>query len=140
MDDGDALILGSPMYFGSISGEMQSFLERLLFPRFVYSDPYKSLFPKTINTGFIYTMNIPETKMTDYGYPAYFAKNEALLQLVFGSSESLYVNDTFQFPDYSKVEQSCFEPEHKAKRKKDIFPEDCKKAYDMGRRFFNLPG
>ncbi|MDA8172762.1 MAG: flavodoxin family protein, partial [Nitrospiraceae bacterium] len=30
-DEADAIVLGSPIYFGSMSGEMRSFLERLLF-------------------------------------------------------------------------------------------------------------
>jgi multimeric flavodoxin WrbA len=32
----DVLILGSPIYFGAITGELKSFLERLIFPYYVY--------------------------------------------------------------------------------------------------------
>ena len=60
IEEADALILGSPIYFGNVSGEMRSFLERLLFPYFTYTDPPQSLFPKKIPTGFIYTMNVTE--------------------------------------------------------------------------------
>ena len=35
----DGLILGSPIYFGIVTGEMRSFMERLLFPYFTYTDP-----------------------------------------------------------------------------------------------------
>jgi multimeric flavodoxin WrbA len=34
----DALILGSPIYFGEVTGAMRSFLERLLFPNTVYDE------------------------------------------------------------------------------------------------------
>jgi len=37
--EADALILGSPVYFGTVTGEMKSFLERLLFPVLTYTDP-----------------------------------------------------------------------------------------------------
>jgi len=47
----DALILGSPIYFGSVTGEMRSFMERLLFPYLAYTSPPRSLFPRTIDTG-----------------------------------------------------------------------------------------
>jgi multimeric flavodoxin WrbA len=43
--------LGSPIYFGTVSGEMHAFMERLLFPFFTYTDPPQSLFPKKIPTG-----------------------------------------------------------------------------------------
>ncbi len=37
----EAIILGSPIYFGDVTGELRSFLERLLFPYLVYDDPPK---------------------------------------------------------------------------------------------------
>ena len=42
----DALILGSPIYFGNVSGEMRSFLERLLFPYFTYPTHPNRFSPK----------------------------------------------------------------------------------------------
>jgi multimeric flavodoxin WrbA len=35
--DVDALILGSPIYFGNVTGMMRCFMERLLFPYLTYS-------------------------------------------------------------------------------------------------------
>ena len=46
--DADALILGSPIYFGTVTGEMRCFMERLLFPYHVYTSPPSSLFGKRI--------------------------------------------------------------------------------------------
>jgi hypothetical protein len=43
--------------------------------------------------------------------------------------------DTYQFEDYSKVVASRYDPEQKAKRRKEVFPEDGRKAFDMGVRF-----
>lgn len=37
--EAEVVILGSPIYFGAVSGEMRSFMERLLFAPFVYSNP-----------------------------------------------------------------------------------------------------
>ncbi len=130
-----ALILGSPIYFGSVAGEMRSFMERLLFPKFVYADPYQTLFPGTINTGVIYTMNLSEEGMKAMGFESHLGLNETMLQMVFGRSESLFCHDTCQFKDYSTVVQSRFDPEKKARRREEVFPKDCEKAFDMGRRF-----
>jgi multimeric flavodoxin WrbA len=130
----DALILGSPIYFGNVSGEMRSFLERLLFPYFPYTDPPQSLFPRKIATGFIYTMNVTEEMMKEWGYEQVFANNQRLLQMVFGSSESLWSCDTYQFRDYAKVVADRFDPEKKARRRREVFPRDCEKALAMGAR------
>ena len=130
----EALILGSPIYFGNVSGEMRSFLERLLFPYFTYTDPPQSLFPRKIATGFIYTMNVTEEMMKEWGYEQVFANNQRLLQMVFGSSESLWSCDTYQFRDYAKVVADRFDPEKKARRRREVFPRDCEKALAMGAR------
>src|SRR5512137_578565 len=42
--EADAFILGSPIYFGTITGEMRSFMERLLFQYLEYTRPPGSLF------------------------------------------------------------------------------------------------
>ena len=51
VEEADALILGSPIYFGTVSGEMHSFMERLLFPFLTYTEPPQSLFPRKIPDG-----------------------------------------------------------------------------------------
>lgn len=128
----DAIILGSPIYFGTVSGEMRSFMERLLFPYLTYTDPPQSLFPGKIKSGFIYTMNTTEEQMTERGYLQHFKLHEMVLQMIFGASEYMCSFDTYQFDDYSKVVSSRFDPEKKAQRRKEVFPKDCEKAFEMG--------
>lgn len=132
--EADGLILGSPIYFGNVSGEMRSFLERLLFPYFTYTDPPQSLFPGKIPTGFIYTMNVTEELMKAWGYEQVFGSNQRLLHMVFGSSEFLCSCDTYQFKDYSKVVADRFDPEKKARRRQEIFPQECEQALALGAR------
>ena len=52
----DAIILGSPIYLGTTTGEMRSFFERLIFQYLAYDAAYSSLFTRKIQTGIIYTM------------------------------------------------------------------------------------
>jgi multimeric flavodoxin WrbA len=130
----DALILGSPIYFGSVTGEMRSFMERLLFPYLAYTSPPRSLFPRKIDTGFIYTMNAPEERIKDFGGQQ-IAINEFALKMVFGGpSESLMSFETLQFEDYSKVVSDLFDVPERAKRRREVFPLDCQRAFDMGVR------
>ena len=131
-EEAGAIILGSPIYLGTASGEMRSFMERLIFPYLTYTDPPQSLFPKKINTGFIYTMNVTEEQKELFGQ--HFIFNEMLMGLIFGSTETLFSFDTYQFEDYSKVVADRFDPEQKAQRRNDVFPKNCEKAFDMGTR------
>lgn len=68
LSQADGLIFGSPIYFGNVTGMMRSFLERLLFPFFVYDKEYSSLAPKRMPTAFIYPMNVSSEEMEQYGY------------------------------------------------------------------------
>lgn len=135
VEEADALILGSPIYFGETTGVMRSFMERLMFPYCVYAEGYPSLFKRKIATGFIYTMNVSDDYMDQIGYTQKFAATESVMQNLFGSSESLIVTDTYQFDDYSKYVSTVWDAEKKARRRKEEFPKDCEKAFEMGVRF-----
>lgn len=134
IENADALVLGAPIYFGQIAGEMQSFLERLLFPYHTYTNPPVSLFPNKIPAAFIYTMNVTEEMAKERGYEPMFQRFQTYLQTVFGSCETLMSYDTYQFKDYSKVLATRFDPVAKLKRKQEEFPKDCQKAFDLGVR------
>jgi hypothetical protein len=54
---------------------------------------------------------------------------------IFGASETLLATDTYQFDDYSKYVAPGMDAEAKANRRKEVFPEDCRKAFEMGARF-----
>jgi hypothetical protein len=68
-------------------------------------------------------------------YGQHLGINEMFLQTIFGASESLFSYDTYQFKDYSKVVADRYDVEKKAKRRKEVFPKDCEKAYELGDRF-----
>jgi multimeric flavodoxin WrbA len=131
VEEADAIILGSPIYFGEVTGEMRSFMERLMFPFGMYTNPYQSLFPRRINVGLIYNGNITQDQFLRYSH-LNIAKE--MLELIFGKVESFFSFDTLQFEDYSKVVADSFDPEKKAKVRREIFPKDCKKAFEMGAR------
>jgi hypothetical protein len=80
-------------------------------------------------------MNVTEKQMKASGFDQHPLHNERVLKLIFGSSESLFSFDTYQFKDYSKVVADRFDLEHKTKRRKEVFPIDCQKAFEMGARF-----
>jgi multimeric flavodoxin WrbA len=129
----DALVLGSPVYFSSVTGEMRSFFERLLFPYSSYEGKPSS-FKKKIKTAFIYTMNAPAFVLPLNGYNRHFKGNKKLMERVFGSCESLIVTSTYQFDDYAKYAMTLFSGEKRLKRRETIFVKDCEKAFLLGRK------
>lgn len=135
LKDADAVILGSPIYLGNSTGEMRSFMERFMFPLIGYSVNLKSLCSKNIPVGYIYTMNITEDLFEAFGLNKLIELNESVAARIFGYSESLCSTDTYQFEDYSKYVADRFDPREKAKRREEVFPQDCKKAFEMGARF-----
>jgi multimeric flavodoxin WrbA len=132
--EADGIILGSPVYFGTASAQMRAFMERLLYPYVVYDIDSPALLNKRIETGFIYTMGATESQMSELGYDQHFMFSDMFINHLLGPTETLYVTDTYQFNDYSKYVSTLFDANEKAKRLKEIFPLDCKKAFEMGAR------
>lgn len=127
----DGIILGSPVYFGDVTGNMRSFLERFIFPFFVYDKEGTSLAPKRMPLAFIYTMNVSKENALKMEYEHFFSKTESVLENIFSKPLNLYVYDTYQF-DYSKYKMELFTEEHKAKVRKEQFPKDLEAAFNMG--------
>lgn len=129
----DMIVFGSPIYFGDITGMTRCFLERLLFPNFVYDKNYSSIAPKKIRTAFIYTMNVPHEAMLENHYPERLSLMENFAGRIFGyKPRILHVNNTYQFNDYSKYKAELFSETDKAKYRELHFPVDCQNAKDLG--------
>ena len=134
--EADAVIFGSPIYFGNVTGELRSFLERLWFPYLVYTKKDdRSLFPKTLKTLFVYTMNAPEAAIKPMKLDEMLSGNERISSMLFkNDSSSYYCAETLQFSDYSKYAVDMFNVEERLKRREEVFPVQQKELYEMGRK------
>jgi multimeric flavodoxin WrbA len=132
----DAVILGSPIYLGTVTGEMRSFFERWIFQYLTYTVPPQSLFPGMITTAFIYTMNLTTEELKSRGmfetYENHYALNERYLSMIFGHSTYQLCMDTLQFEDYSRVVADRWDEVAKLKSREEVFPVDCEKAFKLG--------
>ncbi|MDT8719453.1 flavodoxin family protein [Clostridium sp. 19966] len=133
IDKCDGLILGSPIYFGNITGMMRSFWERLIFQYLSYDDYSKTLFNGKMKTAFIYTMNGPEAMFETMGYAKVFEMYESTLKMHFKNAVSMMSTETLQVADYSKYHMASFNEADRKKRREEVFPMDCKKAYELGK-------
>jgi multimeric flavodoxin WrbA len=137
--EADAVIMGSPIYLAMISGEMKCFLERFLYPCVSYATrPPASRCTGRMRVGFVYTLGVDEATMKAMGYDWQIKVNQAMLGYMVGSAESLVVNDTLMFDDYSRYE-TAHDAAAKQKRHREVFPQDCRKAYEMGVRLVQGP-
>uniref|UniRef100_I2Q740 NADPH-dependent FMN reductase n=1 Tax=Desulfovibrio sp. U5L TaxID=596152 RepID=I2Q740_9BACT len=136
----DAVILGTPVYFGAETGMMRSFFERFAFPYLTYTPGYVSLFTRKIPTAMIYTMNIPEQALHEWGYDISMERMRGVMARTFGSCEVLASTDTYQFDDYSKYLSTSWDAAAKARRREEVFPEDCARAFALGGRLVAAAG
>ena len=131
--EADAVILGSPIYFSEITGEMRSFFERFLFQYLNYDDYTKPLSPKK-RIGLVFTMNCPESMFDSVGYREIFQRYEEWMKHYFGHCEMLLSTDTMQVKDYSRYHLAGWDGDAKRLRHDTVFPQDCRKAYELGVR------
>ncbi len=129
--EADAVILGSPIYFSEVTGEMRSFFERFLFQYLNYDDHTKPLSPKK-RIALVFTMNISESLFDDFGYKTLFQRYEEWMKQYFGHCETLLATDTLQAKDYSRYHLGMFDAKAKQLRHETVFPQECQKAYELG--------
>lgn len=123
----------SPIYFMNITSGMTAFLERFLFSNSIYSFATPTVYTRKVPSAFIYTMNLTEEQMGEFGIKASLKLYESFMEIVLGiPPELLYACNTYQFSDYEKYESSMFSEEEKAKHKAKQFPIDCEKAFNIG--------
>jgi multimeric flavodoxin WrbA len=127
----DVLILGSPIYYGTVTGEMSSFLERLLFPH-MDSGPDSSLFQGNLKAGFIYTMGMPRDRFDKYLRP-FFEFTTGMMIREFGNLDILYSFDTILTVDHRYINADT-RSEHELERMNAEFLTDRGKAHEIGER------
>jgi multimeric flavodoxin WrbA len=129
----DAILLGSPIYFGTVSSGTKMFIERL-FPYFTYKD-YSSLFPRKIPVGLICTLGAGDQEEKVFRPQIQF--NQMILSMLLGPAELLVSTDTVHVKDYSEIVADALEARlgQKVEHQRTVFPLDCEKAFEMGARF-----
>lgn len=127
--ESDVLLLASPIYWRDLTGMMRSFLERLWFPTATYTKAGTLLYPKRIRVGLIFTTNVPASQYADF-----YGNLQQLFSFLLGPTEYVTAEDTWQFDDYARYAADRFDPVAKKQQHDEVFPTECRSAYEMGRR------
>ena len=125
----DGLVLGSPNYFGEITGRMRTFLERLAFPWLSYND-YSLTAPKKMPVLLIETMNGTPERNNSQGY----GSMEHCIAAALGQPKHLIAYNTYQVKNYNNYELAGFSEEAKRKYREKHWEEDMQKAFEAGKR------
>lgn len=131
--DADAIVFGSPIYYRTITARLHAFYERFFFPYLQYKTGYPNLVEKKIPTACVYTMNVKEEEMLRDGYREYMKLFEIFLENYFRKPLLLHSFNTYQFDDYDKYVCEVFSEKEKAAWRNEHFPEDCRKAFAIGK-------
>ena len=127
--EADGLVLGSPIYFGDVTGQMRTFLERLAFPWLSYND-YSLTAPKRMPVVLMGTMNGLPDRNNSQGY----GSMEYCIANALGEPEHLNAYNTYQVKNYDRFELASFSEEAKRQYRDEHWEQDLQKAFDAGRR------
>ena len=125
----DGLVLGSPIYFGDVTGQMRTFLERLAFPWLSYND-YSLTAPKRMSVLLVETMNGTPERNNSNGY----GSMEHCIAGALGQPERLIAYNTYQVKDYNHFELGGFSEEAKRQYRDEHWEADLQKAFDAGKK------
>ena len=127
--EADGLVLGSPIYFGDVTGQMRTFLERLAFPWLSYND-YSMTAPKRMPVVLMETMNGLPDRNNSQGY----GSMEFCIQTALGEPEHLVAYNTYQVKNYERFELASFSEEAKRQWRDEHWEQDLQKAFDAGKQ------
>ena len=127
--ESDGLIIGSPNYLSELTASFRALYERLIFQNLTYNMETPCCNDRMIPVILVMTSNAPDTM-----YSGLLGNYQQTLSRFVGSTEVLVCGDTLQLKDYSRTDWkwTMFDPEAKQKRHDEVFPEYCRKAFEMG--------
>ena len=127
--ESDGLIIGSPNYLGELTASFRALYERLVFQNLTYNADVPCCNQHPVPVLLIMTSNAPDTMYADL-----LRNYRQTLTGFVGPTKVLVSGDTLQLKDYSKTDWPWFfDGEAKRKRHETVFPEEMKKAFEMGR-------
>jgi len=127
--ESDGLIVGSPNYLSELTASFRALYERLIFQNLTYNLETPCCNAHPVPVLLIMTSNAPDT-----GYLALLKNYQQTLSRFVGPTELLVSGNTLQLKDYSRTDWpwTMFDPEEKRLRHETVFPQECRKAFEMG--------
>lgn len=127
--ESDGLIIGSPNYLSNVTASFRALYERLIFQNLTYNRENPCCNAHPVPVLLIMTSNAPDNMYTDL-----MNSYQQTLSSFVGPCDVLVSGETLQLKDYDKTDWpwTLFDPEARQKRHEEVFPLECKKAYELG--------
>ena len=127
--EADGLIIGSPNYLGELTASFRALYERLIFQNLTYRVEAPCCSERQIPVLLIMTSNAPDTYYTQL-----LENYRQTLSRFVGPARVLVSGNTLQLKDYGRTdwEWTMFDPEDKRIRHETVFPQECRRAFEMG--------
>ena len=127
--EADGLIIGSPNYLSELTAAFRALYERLIFQNLTYNMEKPCCNEHPIPVLLIMTSNAPDDMYQDL-----LQNYQQSLSRFVGPTEVFVSGETLQLKDYSKTDWpwTMFDAGAKQTRHETVFPQECKKAYEMG--------
>ena len=112
-----------------MTASFRALYERLVFQNLTYNRETPCCNEHPIPVLLIMTSNAPDT-----AYTGLLENYRQTLSHFVGPTDVFVSGDTLQLKDYSKTDWpwSIFNPQSKQDRHENVFPQECKRAFDMG--------
>ena len=112
-----------------MTASFRALYERLIFQNLTYNRENPCCNEHPIPVLLIMTSNAP-----DITYKGLVENYQQTLSRFVGPTEIFISGDTLQLKDYSRTdwEWSIFNPAAKQERHETVFPEECRKVYELG--------
>ena len=131
--EADGLIIGSPNYLSEMTASFRALYERMIFQSLTYNLETPCVNQNVIPVLLIMTSNAPDT-----AYQGLLQNYKQTLSRFVGPTEVFVSGNTLQLKDYSKTDWqwTMFDPAAKQKRHDTVFPQECKKVYEITKALF----
>lgn len=124
----DGVVLASPVFFGRVTGQMECFVERLIFPWLSYDD-HRLTPPRRLPWAAIYTMNDTSDNLRA------LRSFELLVGGYYGDlPEKVVAFNTYQVNDYDRYAMAAHPKEEKELWRAEHWENDLLEAKAAGRR------
>ena len=135
----DALIMGTPNYFGDVTAAFRALFERLCFQYHSYKIEPHNYNERKIPILLVMTSNVPKEMYDKTGYDKVLENYQRILGGMIGNTKTFACGNTLQVSDYPKYDWTMFNVESKYKQHEEVFPKEKEEIYKLGEEIITKP-